>query len=221
MTPRFKPVADCALLVEFATKESEAVNQTVIALDRALTDAAPKGMTEVTPALVNLLIDFDPVLTDHAELEAAVRSLLPVKPGTSRSAKTHVIDMCYEDEYAPDLDDVAKACGLTRAQVIETHMAAEFYVSMYGFAPGYAYQTGVPEVIQVPRKSGAVRDVPKGSVIIAGAQCIIMTLTMPAGWAVIGRSKVDIVRDDPDRPFLFDVGDKIKYRAISKAEFEA
>jgi inhibitor of KinA len=48
-----------------------------------------------------------------------------------------------------------------------------------------------------------------------------MTLTMPAGWAVIGRSKVDIVRDDPDRPFLFDVGDKIRYRAISKAEFEA
>ena len=47
-------------------------NHAVVALDRALAGAGVVGVGEVLPALVNLLVEFDPVVTDHVEVEAAV-----------------------------------------------------------------------------------------------------------------------------------------------------
>jgi inhibitor of KinA len=93
---------------------------------------------------------------------------------------------------------------------------------MYGFAPGYAYLAGVPEEIRLPRKQAAVRDISAGSVIIAGPQCLVTTLTMPTGWWIIGRSPTRILRgEDVNRPFLFDVGDRVRFRRISRDVFEA
>jgi inhibitor of KinA len=66
-----------------------------------------------------------------------------------------------------------------------------------------------------------VRGVAAGSVIIAGPQCLVTTLTMPTGWWIIGRSPTRILTSDPARPFLFDVGDKVRFRRISRAEFAA
>ena len=65
-----------------------------------------------------------------------------------------------------------------------------------------------------------MRGVPTGSVIIAGAQCIVTTLTMPAGWWRIGRSPTRILLDDPARPFLFDAGDLIEMRRIDRATYD-
>ena len=66
-----------------------------------------------------------------------------------------------------------------------------------------------------------MRGIAAGSVIIAGAQCLVTTLTMPTGWWIIGRSPTQILRPDPVQPFLFDVGDRVKFRRISRSEFEA
>ena len=92
---------------------------------------------------------------------------------------------------------------------------------MYGFAPGYAYLAGVPQAIQLPRKSAPVRNVPAGSVLIAGPQCLITTLTMPTGWWIIGRSRTQILTKNPDQPFLFDVGDSVTFQRVDRVRFEA
>ncbi|WP_273502122.1 carboxyltransferase domain-containing protein, partial [Paracoccus sphaerophysae] len=68
MEPRLVPIADHALLVEFGSVIDDAVTDRVHALDRALAAAPPPGLREVVPGFVNLLIDFDPLLTDHARL---------------------------------------------------------------------------------------------------------------------------------------------------------
>ncbi len=82
---------------------------------------------------------------------------------------------------------------------------------MYGFAPGYAYLSGVPEAIHLPRKPAAVRGYPVGSVMIAGAQCLITTLPMPTGWWVIGRTPLRVLDTDARRPFLFEPGDRVRF----------
>ncbi|MEM6620202.1 MAG: carboxyltransferase domain-containing protein, partial [Pseudomonadota bacterium] len=91
---------------------------------------------------------------------------------------------------------------------------------MYGFSPGYAYMAGVPDAIQVPRKRAAVRDVPAGSVIVAGPQCLITTLTMPTGWTIIGRSPTAVLTGDPAAPFLFAVGDQVTWERIDRATYD-
>ena len=153
----FVPVADHALLVEFATELDDAASEAVVALDRALAEHDIPGVVEVVPALVNLLVDFDPRSTTHADVEAAVRELLSRPVDRARPPDRHVVRICFEGDFAPDLERVAAASGSSVEGVIEALLAGEYRVAMYGFAPGCAYLTGVVEPIRLPRKSVPVR----------------------------------------------------------------
>lgn len=219
--PRFTPVADHALLVEFAETLDEAAHGAVLRLDRALAAAPCPGLREVVPAFVNLLVDFDPAVTDHQAVAAAVAGLLGAAPEGLRAAVTHEVGVCYEPPFARDLAEVAARTGLSQEAVIAAHLAGDYRVYLYGFAPGYAYMAGVPEALRLDRKTAPVRGVAAGSVIVAGAQCLITTLTMPTGWWILGRSKTRVLTGDPSRPFLFEVGDRVRFRRLSLAEYEA
>jgi len=218
-TPSFQAIADHAVLVTFADAISDAAHSKVIALDKALAADPPKGMIETVPALVNLLVSFDPILTDHTLIETHVRQCLNTLQTQQITGTQRTVPVCYDPPFSPDLDAVATATGLSTDAVINAHLAGDFNVLMYGFAPGYAYLSGVPAQIQVPRKAAPIRDVAAGSVIIAGPQCLITTLVMPTGWSIIGRSPAQILTGDPNPPFLFDVGDQVSFTRIDSATF--
>ncbi len=215
MEARYTAVADHALLVTLAEELSDEVHEAIVALDRAITQAMPVGVIEVVPALINLLVSFDPVETDHVQLEKALRRLKIDTQHTSDKAAKRIVQVCYEKPFDFDLDAVANATGLSADAVIKAHLASDYKVLMYGFVPGYAYLGGVDASIQVPRKLAAVRDIPAGCVMIAGTQCLVTTLKMPTGWSIIGRSPTPILLNEPDRPFLFDVGDEVVFERIS------
>jgi inhibitor of KinA len=203
--PRFTPVADHALM----------------ALDRALARSPCAGFIECVPAMVSLLVDFDPLLTDHAQVQSHVQVLL--NQGASRVVQGQVreVEVCYDADFAPDLPAVATALGMSIEQVIELHLQAPYRVRMYGFAPGFAYLSGVPAAIQVPRKPSATRGIASGSVLMAGPQCLVTTLVMPTGWSVIGRSPTRILDPDSPWPFLFEVGDTVRFVRIDRARYDA
>ncbi|ABD55720.1 5-oxoprolinase subunit B family protein [Jannaschia sp. CCS1] len=211
----FKPAGDTGLLVTVAETASDAANDRVIALDHAVTAAQIDGVLETIPALVNLMVHFDPLVTDHAALEAATRALFPLPEMAAQDTRTHVIPVCYDAELCPDLLATAKATGLSIDAVIDAHSSARLRVSMYGFAPGYAYLSGLPPNLHVPRKTTALRDVPKGSVLIAGGQSILTPLTMPTGWNIIGRSPAEVIQDDK---FLFNVGDTVTFTRVARPD---
>ncbi len=221
MDMRFVPIADHALLIEFDAPASDTVTQAVASLDLALGNAQIDGLIETVPAIVNLLVSFDPLRTDHDKITAAAKTCLSERSNVTRNSTQHSVGICYDPAFATDLAAVAAATGLSEDAVINAHLGGEYSVLMYGFAPGYAYLRGVPEALQVPRKPAAVRDVPAGSVVIAGPQCLITTLTMPTGWSVIGRSPAQVLRDDPDKPFLFDTADTVRFTRMSRDEFHA
>lgn len=218
--PVFKAVADHALLVTFADTFSDEVHRNVLALDRAIARNMPAGVIETVPALVNLLVSFDPRATTHSALTAQLQIVLGDLSAQKNTGTVRRVEVCYEAPFAPDLSAVATQKGISPEAVINAHLSGEFHVLMYGFSPGYAYLSGVPDVIRVPRKPAAVRDVAAGSVIIADQQCLVTTLKMPTGWSNIGRSPVQIFTGDPEHPFLFDVGDQIEFKRISLAKFE-
>lgn len=219
--PRYRAVADHALLVSFGTEIGDEMSAQVFALDAGLAAHRPEGVIEWVPALVNLLVDFDPELTDHGTVQGEIERILSNPAQTGAKATERVVEVCYDPDLAPDLAAVADATGMTPDAVIGAHLKATYNVRMYGFAPGYAYMSGVPEAIRVPRKPAAVRDVPAGSVIIAGPQCLVTTLTMPTGWSIIGRSPTPVMRSGADHPFLFDVGDPVRFERIDRATFES
>jgi inhibitor of KinA len=211
MTPRFLPVADLALMVEFASALDPAAHAAVLALDRALAANPFPGFTEAVPAFVTLLVVFDARLTDHAAVESHLRTLLSARSEPLSTPQTHLIPVTYAN--AKDLPEVCARTGLSPEAVAQTHLSATYDVAMYGFAPGYAYLSGLPDALKLDRKPAPVRNVPAGSVIIAGGMCLITTLTMPTGWWIIGHSPARILTGNPDRPFLFNVGDRIRFQA--------
>ncbi len=208
------------MLVEFGETISRAVHDRVRHLDAALAQSPFDGFTEAVPAYASVLVGFDPDVTDHARVEAAVAGLIGQKARKPPKGARREVLVCYDDEFAPDLPEVAARTGLTPEAVIAAHLAGDYSVFMYGFAPGYAYLAGVPEAIQLPRKPGAVRDIPAGAVIIAGPQCLVTTLIMPTGWWIIGRSPTRILSENADRAFLFEIGDDVTFRRIDRATFE-
>jgi inhibitor of KinA len=219
--PRFTPVADHALLVTFGEVIGDDTSAAVMALDRALARSPCAGFIECVPAMVSLLVDFDPLLTDHAQVQSHVQVLLNQGASHVVQGQVREVEVCYDADFAPDLPAVATALGMSIEQVIGLHLQAPYRVRMYGFAPGFAYLSGVPAAIQVPRKLSATRGIASGSVLMAGPQCLVTTLVMPTGWSVIGRSPTRILDPDSPWPFLFEVGDTVRFVRIDRARYDA
>ena len=220
--PRCLPVGDRALLVEFGAAIDRRSHDRVVQLDAALAAAPFDGFVEAVPAYASLLVCFDPLVVGHGAVEERLAALMALGAGSRGAGRLREVEICYDDDLAPDLAAAAQASGLTPQDVVTAHLSGEYDVAMYGFAPGYAYLAGVPEPIRLPRKQAAIRGVPAGSVVIAGPQCLVTTLAMPTGWWIIGRSPTRILRgEDADRPFLFDVGDRVRFRRIAREEFDA
>ena len=217
--PTFRPVADHALLVEFGEVIADDIHAAVLRLDRALNETPVNGVLEAVPAYASLLVDFDPMQTDHAQVRAALTGLLATATDATGTPALRRIEICYDGDCAPDMDAVARQTGLATDAVIATHLAGDYRVYMYGFAPGYAYLAGVPPDLRLDRKPAPVRGVAAGTVLIAGPQCLVSTLTMPTGWWRIGASPTRILLDNPARPFLFDVGDRVRFRRIGLDAF--
>lgn len=209
--PLIKPVGAGALLIELGDRIDAQINARVIALDRALTAAAPKGLAETVPAYASLLLTFDPLITDGTALAAEVLHLAQTQPAKTASEREHIVPVCYD---GPDLDAAAKSAGLTVEQTIAAHLSGDYRCYMYGFAPGYAYLGGVPEALRLPRKASAERGHPVGSIIVAGAQCLITTLPMPTGWWVIGRTSFRVLDPLGERPFRFEPGDRVRFELV-------
>jgi inhibitor of KinA len=219
--PRFRAVADHALLVEFGETISVEAHDQVLNLDAALLRSPFAGFTESVPAYASLLVGFDLLLTDHGAVQSAIAALLATAEKSPRAGVNREVLVCYDGDLGPDLPGIAAKIGTAVEAVIEAHLSGAYSVFMYGFAPGYAYLAGVPPLIQLPRKAAAVRGVAAGSVLVAGPQCLVTTLTMPTGWWIIGRSPTRILNDDEGRPFLFDIGDHVAFKRIGRAEFDA
>jgi len=207
-TPAFRPVGEGALLVDFGGGIDEAVFAEVVALDRAIAADPPTGLEEAVPAYTSLLLVFDPCATDHAAMETAARRLIAPAEGFP-AATVHEVPVRYRG--APDLEAAAERLGMTPDALAATHAASDYRVFMYGFAPGYAYLGGVPEALHLPRKPAAVRGHPVGSVMIAGAQCLISTLPMPTGWWVIGHTDFRVLDAEATEPFRFAPGDRVRF----------
>lgn len=216
-TPIIRPVGDTGVLVEFGDRIDDATHRRVLAFDAALAREPFEGFTESVPAFASVFVGYDPLVTHPAAVSSHVETLMGRPEAERREPRLHTVEVCYEPPFAPDLTAVAERLGLTPEAVVAAHLAGEYQVYLYGFAPGYAYLGGVPEAIRLPRKPEPVRAVPAGSVIIAGPQCLVTTLTMPTGWWIIGRSPTRILSPQSDTPFLFEVGDRVRFTRVDEA----
>lgn len=98
----------------------------------------------------------------------------------------------------PDLADVARHWRMTPEETVATHTGREYVVAFCGFAPGFAYLTGLPAELDVPRLSTPRSEVAAGSVGLAGTFTGVYPRPSPGGWRIVGHT--DLVLWDQSRP---------------------
>ncbi len=109
----------------------------------------------------------------------------------------------------PDLDAVARAARLEPDEVRRLHAATIYTVDTIGFAPGFAYLTGLAPRLQLPRRATPRPRVPAGSLAIADAFTAVYPFDSPGGWHLIGR--VVDARMFDTRGALLQLGDRVRF----------
>jgi inhibitor of KinA len=227
------PLGDSALIVrvvdEFRPDESL---DAVLAALRYLKAAAIPGVIELAPAYTTIGVFFDPTHIESADsdhsafdvLSAHIQSSLTASSFKNETAiETPLIEIpvCYEREFAPDIDDVARVAGLADAEVIHRHSSAAYRVNCVGFIAGFPFLSGLPSELATPRRAVPRKEVPAGSVAIGGAQTGIYPRNSPGGWNVIGRTPLRLFDVQRDPPTILQAGDRVRFRKISREEFDA
>jgi inhibitor of KinA len=219
------PLGDCAVYVEFSKTLDLEVNSAVQRLAAMVHGRALPWVRDVVPALGGLAIHFDP---DHASLtsdalSAALNTVSEcLKEGLPKEGdvlRTVEVPVCYEPEFAPDLAEVAAAAKVTAEEAVALHTGGDYRVLMIGFAPGHAYIGGLDARLAVPRRATPRAIVPAGSVAIANDQTVVYPYAISGGWNIIGRTPLAIFDAERQEPSLFAAGDRVRFKAISRAEF--
>lgn len=164
------------------------------------------GVVNLHPAYESVLIVFDPRVTTHADVKQSARSIAGI-PARKRES-LHEIPVRYD---GPDLPGVARLHNLTEDRVVELHSGAAYTVAFLGFVPGFAYLEGLPAALVTPRLPAPRREVPAGSVGIAGGQTGIYPIATPGGWQLIGLTRVELFNPASAPMSLLQPGDRVKF----------
>ena len=218
---RFVPAGDLALSVEFAEEISVEINTRVRALEYLIQQKGVPGVVETVPGYCALLVYYDPSVAGYEALCEALRPLAAQADSAVLPPPRHVeIPCCYSDpELGFELAGAAERLALTPDALIRLHTSFEYLVYFIGFAPGLPYMD-LPERLTIERLDTPRTKTPPGSVSIGGAQCCIYPLDTPGGFWVLGRTPLRLYDPGAAEPTLLRAGDRVRYRAIARAEFD-
>jgi len=219
---QFQPASDQSLLIYFGQQITPDAHQRVRKLLRLLEQKPIAGVRNLNPAYCSILVSFDALRLNHADLEEILRGYIhrldALRIPKGRELK---IPTCYGGEFGPDLNEVASLHGITPAQAIELHSSATYVVYFLGFVPGFAYLGELPEALATPRLASPRRSTPSGSVGIAGNQTGVYPFSTPGGWRLIGRTPIAMFRPDRKAMSFLAIGDRVRFTPISAARFAA
>lgn len=224
--PRLLPLGDAAWTVEFGNEIAPETHARVLGFAAALAAAQQAGALaagiEWVPAFRSLTVHFDPLKVDYAAL---AERLLEIA-GDSGNHRVHGaswrIPVCFDADFAPDLEVVAATKWLTPEEVVRLMTDTVFTVYMLGFLPGFPYLGGLPEALDMPRLASPRKVVPARSIAIAGRSCAAYPWQSPGGWRLMGRTPVRLF--DParsERPALLAPGDRVVWQAVDRAAYDA
>lgn len=145
----------------------------------------------------------------RAVMAALSEPLTDLSGGTQ--GKRHEIVVDYGGVAGPDLTALAKGAGMSAADYIDRHAAAEYTVAFLGFQPGFPYLQGLPIALQAARRASPRQQVASGSVGIGGIYTGIYPAGGPGGWHIIGQTTAVLFDPQRDAPALLMPGDRVRF----------
>jgi KipI family sensor histidine kinase inhibitor len=186
------PVGRGAFLIEVASP-AEAVSLAIWARERSLA-------TDVVPGAETVLLD------GVADPDRLADVLVQWRPTDAEPGPVVEMLVVYD---GPDLETVAGHWGCPVEEVVTRHRATEFVSAFCGFAPGFAYLSGLET--SVPRMATPRTRVRAGSVALAGSWCGVYPVASPGGWLIIGHTDADLWDPGRKQPALLAPGTRVRF----------
>lgn len=217
---KYLPAGDSSLIISFGEDVDENINKKVLHLCEEIEKDSIKGIVELIPTYRDLCINYHPMETSIQLLREVVEKHVNEDVATEEQHRNIVeVPVIYGGEYGPDLDYLADYHKLSHEEVIKIHSSEEYRVYLIGFAPGFPYLGGLPEILHTPRRKLPKRII-AGSVGIGGKQTCVCTVTGPSGWWYLGWTPYLFSDVTKNNPTLLKAGDYIRFKPIKQEESE-
>jgi KipI family sensor histidine kinase inhibitor len=195
---QLRSVGDRAVLVDCPGEDPAALAAGVLA-------AALGGVVDVVPAAATVLVTVD----RPERLPALTGPLQRIPPGAVVPAgEVVVLPVVYD---GPDLATVADATGLAVEEVVGRHCAATYRVAFCGFAPGFAYLSGLDPRLELPRRREPRTRVPAGALAVAGSYTAVYPQATPGGWHLLGTCRSALWDPAAERPSPLAPGTVVRF----------
>jgi inhibitor of KinA len=215
---------DCAITVEFGREVDPQVHALALGFSRALDELASNGrltgVIEWAAAFASVTVHYDPELISAESLAGILLDAAHKRSTASAAGQRWRIPVCFEADFAPDLEELADAKQLAPEAMIALMTQPVYRVYMLGFLPGFPYLGGLPATLEMPRLKTPRPAVPAGSVAITGRMCAVYPWESPGGWRLLGRTPVQLFEvSEKRRPALLAAGDEVQWCSIDRAAF--
>ncbi|MGM9549098.1 MAG: 5-oxoprolinase subunit PxpB [Faecousia sp.] len=218
---KFLTCGDCAVTVAFPQEIREETNRMIRFLAARIQSAGIHGVQETVPTFCSLTVYYEPLVLPRKKLERHILHLLAsYRDNETPGKRVFQIPVCYEGDFAPDMEDVCRLTGLTRQQVVTLHSSVDYLIYMLGFLPGFPYLGGMDARLEVPRLDSPRTRIPPGAVGIGGKQTGVYPLSSPGGWRLIGRTPAVLYDPNREHPIAYQAGDYIRFCPITQEEFQ-
>ena len=223
MFKKLNNIGDCGIVCDFGDEVNREINTNVIKLFHHVKKEVLKGnlngILNYTHSYNKLIINFDLEKINSTKIIDFLKSVDFSKINVSQNNKKWTIPICYEFEM--DLENMSKTLKINKEEIINTHLNTDFFVYMIGFIPGHPFMGDLnPKLFLNRLKTPRVKISP-GSVGIVEKFCNIYPYESPGGWNIIGRTPVKLFNaQNESSPCLLSPGDSVKFKSISKNEFE-
>lgn len=150
--------------------------------------------------------------TDHLKLLQELERGAEVQP---KSFRLPVLFTAHED-----WKNIEQHTGFDKETIIEKLIQTELSLAMFGFLPGFLYLNGLPQSLQVPRKTVPAKYVEAGSLAIGGSYLGCYALDSPGGWQVIGKTPLQLLQLTDLPPLPIQPGDQVRIEKIDQEAYD-
>jgi len=180
-----------------------------------------KEIDDIVYSNSSIGIEYDSDKTNYKTISDKINNHLQSLKINSNKKKTKMwtIPICYDKEFALDIDKISKSTGLSNSSIKKIHLNQIYRVNMIGFIPGFVYMKNLNDQLKISRKKNPRLTVPEGSIGIADNMCGIYNIQSPGGWNILGRTPLSFFSIYNLPPIKIKPEDEIQFKKINKKEF--
>ena len=186
-------------------------------LGRCLFERQFSFVAEVIATEVEICLKLNQRFDQHGLVQLQQLETLPA--ATTNGDDRTVLRLPVWFSTDDDWQTVCKSTRLDRGDYLSQLLECRFRVAMIGFLPGFVYLNGLPDSLQVARKSNPDRQAEANSFAVGGRYAGIYSLPSPAGWNVLGRLAVSLLQTDQLPPVALQPGDQLTLESVNQADY--